>query len=151
MAHVISEISPVKALMLTTRWKSDAENLNALGYTPKDSTYTIVQKSSAAGALQEMQRLANMLSLLTKTEEGLTPSHASYDQLHGLKTLCALSTSQNEGTAIAFYKDATEADEQALEWLPRREHDRVDGDEGQLDQVGSACEERLDDLEVGAT
>lgn len=114
MAHVISEISPVKALMLTTRWKSDAENLNALGYTPKDSTYTIVQKSSAAGALQEMQRLANMLSLLTKTEEGLTPSHASYDQLHGLKTLCALSTSQNEGTAIAFYKDATEADESGV-------------------------------------
>ena len=106
MAHVIKEIAPVKALMLTTRWKSDAEDLNALGYTPKDDTYTIVQKSSASDVLTEMQRLANMLSLLGKTEGGLTPDHAAYDQLNGMKVVCALSTDQNEGTAIAFYKEA---------------------------------------------
>ena len=107
-AHVVSEIAPVKALMLTTRWKSDAENLNALGYTPKDSAYTIVQKSSAANLLADMQRTANLLSVVSKSEEGLQANHPSFETLNGLKLLCALGTSNNDGTAIAFYKQGAD-------------------------------------------
>lgn len=105
--HKFMTVPPVRALMLSTAWKNDAENLRALGYTPKDNTFTIVQKSSAADLLSKMQAWANQLTILSKMppgSPGLADDHPLKAQLAGLEVLCAVSS--KAGNALAFYKPA---------------------------------------------
>mmetsp|Transcript_21320 Transcript_21320/g.48089 ORF Transcript_21320/g.48089 Transcript_21320/m.48089 type:complete len:275 (-) Transcript_21320:12-836(-) len=109
--HTVMTIPPVRALMLSTTWKNDAENMRALGYTPIDTTFTIVQKSSAADMFAVMQRWANQLTLLSKMENPKLPGdHPLKDALEGLEILCSISS--RSGNALAFYKrDAFNAGE----------------------------------------
>mmetsp|Transcript_29253 Transcript_29253/g.59837 ORF Transcript_29253/g.59837 Transcript_29253/m.59837 type:complete len:288 (-) Transcript_29253:102-965(-) len=105
--HTILKIPPVRALMLTTAWKNEAENLRALGYTTKDTTHTIVQKSSAADLLSTMQRWSNQLAVLSKqADPTLLEDHPLKDVLTGMNLLCAMS--MKKGTALVFYKTALE-------------------------------------------
>lgn len=102
-SHTIMNIPPVRALMLTTAWKNDAENLRALGYTTKDTTHTIVQKSSAADLLGLMQKWSNQLAVISKMENPMLPDdHPLKETLTGIEVQVAMSS--KEGNALAFYK-----------------------------------------------